>query len=145
MSLSQLFFSQLPWESFDYSSFSALSNLFCCRFFEMKSLFEPNALLSWIETAQWADLSYHRTRRDLLSALSKLARRPGNGADGYFRLPDNAYLTLISTLSIRNDGLDNNARLAFTTLLLDLAEQVNTHLEQAEQLAGAGEDEREQA
>lgn len=145
MSLTQLFFSQLPWESFDYSSFSLLSNFFCCRFYEMKNLFEPNALLSWIENAQWADLSYHRTRRDLLSSLSKMAVRSSNGTEGYFRLPDNAYLTLISTLSIRNDGLDNNSRLAFTTLLLDLAEQVSTHLAQAEQPAGGGEDEREEA
>jgi len=93
----------------------------------MKLHFDAAALSMWLEEAQWADISYHRTRRELLERLQKLSRRAD---DALFPMQSNQYTSLVTVLSVRNDGLNDNSRLAFITLLLELNSQVEEFLAQ---------------
>lgn len=79
-------------------------------------------LAEWVTEAQIANLSYFRVRREVYqSFLQALDASKDAAEEDCTTLSADDFFTIKQVLTVRNEGLGNDARLAFDRLLTELS------------------------
>jgi len=85
-----------------------------------------NELAIWLSIASTENTSYFRARRQLWDRLKIkiVLRNAGNFYDDMVEIPSQAYTAIWSTLTSRNEKLNENQALAFMTSLEELMQLI---------------------
>lgn len=94
---------------------------------------KPIELARWSAKAKKLDLTYHRNRRILWDDFTRAVRVGFNMGYGYVPIPTGLYNSVSSALTVRNNELTDDKRLAFTTAVDEFLESAEEWVVNSEQ------------
>jgi len=95
--------------------------------------FNFNKLNAWLVTAQFSNISYNATRKKLLDSLKSCVSSSPNDK---FTIPTELFASLTSILMGKNADINNDARLNYAHIMVDIENEIILFIEQTRSQPG---------
>jgi hypothetical protein len=82
---------------------------------------EPTELHAWCAKVLRTNLSYYRSRKELIDGIHAIVKEGGE-----YKIPTIKFSSIMSILSVRSDRFTDANSLALTTLIVDLYDELDT-------------------